>query len=133
MSSRSLTDDYGAPANGVGREYQTAPTNRSCASTSIPTTCTAAIPTFDRRNGNRLLQGLRQWSRRRKWPKGNQEPRCGSALVAQHASKMEGSLTTMGAYGSGGSLGLQNRWGRRKATGRFDSYTLPPESRFDSD
>ncbi len=32
----------------------------------------------------------------------------------------------MGVYGPGGSLGLQNRAGRFTATGRFDSYTLPP-------
>ena len=32
----------------------------------------------------------------------------------------------MGEYGPGGSLGLQNRRGLRKGTGRFDSYTLPP-------
>jgi len=36
-------------------------------------------------------------------------------------------FSLVGAYGSGGSHGLQNRWGRRKATGRFDSYTLPPD------
>ena len=34
-----------------------------------------------------------------------------------------------GAYESGGSAGLQNRAGRRKTAGRFDSYTLPPRSR----
>ena len=33
----------------------------------------------------------------------------------------------MGVYGPGGSLGLQNRAGRITATGRFDSYTLPPK------
>jgi hypothetical protein len=36
------------------------------------------------------------------------------------------SWNCMGEYESGGSLGLQNRRGLRKGTGRFDSYTLPP-------
>jgi hypothetical protein len=41
-------------------------------------------------------------------------------------SKKLAGISLMGEYESGGSLGLQNRRGLRKGTGRFDSYTFPP-------
>jgi len=45
-----------------------------------------------------------------------------------HARRKEGLPHRMGAYGSGGPRGLQNRRGLRKGAGRFDSYTLPPRA-----